>query len=415
MERTKIAVFVDVENLTQWIKYGGPEELLSELSSIGQIIVRRAYGNWANQNLQSFQGELNRQGFELIHNFHPVSGKNSSDIQLTIDVIEHALRLTDVEWFVLATGDSDFSPLFRRLREMGKEVIGTGPRSPLSESVKTSCSKFIYTDKVEPISKEVLNSSLDDAIDLAEKALKTFDAPVLCSILKQSMTNMDSAFDEKIFGFKSFTDFLKSIEFINLTFDTKQKIHNVSLASKSKVIVPTNYVKDKNQSLSTENLYRGLLRKKGWRSIPKNILIEVYSNLVNLEPLTRNEIAETVMQQCNGTVSATNIRKAISIFMKASLFKLSEQNNDEGKDKKWTIIQKSNYLLDVDKAILERLVSSIEENKSKLYWSVILKVLYSSYGEKELKVFLTEIQREEAKSEQAIDIKSGEIKHNIFL
>ena len=145
MERTKIAVFVDVENLTQWIKYGGPEEILSELSSIGQIIVRRAYGNWANQHLQSFQGELNRQGFELIHNFHPVSGKNSSDIQLTIDVIEHALRLTDVEWFVLATGDSDFSPLFRRLREMGKEVIGTGPRSPLSESVKTEVAPKIKT------------------------------------------------------------------------------------------------------------------------------------------------------------------------------------------------------------------------------------------------------------------------------
>ena len=238
MERTKIAVFVDVENLTQWIKYGGPEELLSELSSIGQIIVRRAYGNWANQHLQSFQGELNRQGFELIHNFHPVSGKNSSDIQLTIDVIEHALRLTDVEWFVLATGDSDFSPLFRRLREMGKEVIGTGPRSPLSESVKTSCSKFIYTDKVVPVSKEVLYSSLDDAVDLAEKALKTFDSPVLCSVLKQSMTNMDSAFDEKTLGFKSFTDFLKTIDFINLAFDSNKRIESVSLLQKNDLPAP---------------------------------------------------------------------------------------------------------------------------------------------------------------------------------
>ena len=164
----------------------------------------------------------------------------SFDIVMAIDVIEHALRLTDVEWFVLATGDSDFSPLFRRLREMGKEVIGTGPRSPLSESVKTSCSKFIYTDKVEPISKEVLNSSLDDTIDLVEKALKTFDAPVLCSVLKQSMTNMDSAFDEKLFGFKSFTDFLKNIEFIDLTFDAKQKVNNVSLALKKEVTVPIN-------------------------------------------------------------------------------------------------------------------------------------------------------------------------------
>lgn len=396
MERTKIAVFVDVENLTQWIKYGGPEELLSELSSIGQIIVRRAYGNWANQNLQSFQGELNRQGFELIHNFHPVSGKNSSDIQLTIDVIEHALRLTDVEWFVLATGDSDFSPLFRRLREMGKEVIGTGPRSPLSESVKTSCSKFIYTDKVEPISNEVLNSSLDDAIDLAEKALKTFDAPVLCSVLKQSMTNIDSAFDEKIFGFKSFTDFLKSIEFINLVFDAKQKNYNVSLIPKKEVIAPTGPLEKNKKDLSTENQYRGFLRSKGWRSIPKSMLTDVYSSLINLEPLTRTEMVESITQQCNGAVSVANIKKALSIFMKASLFEFTVQIDDESKDKKWKIRQNNDFLLDVDKAIVERLLSSIEENKSNVYWSIVLNVLYSRYSEKEIKKLIRNSEKKVA-------------------
>ena len=74
MKSLKIAIFIDVENLTQWVKEDGPEKLLSELSSTGQIIVRRAYGNWNNQNLFNFQGNLNRSGFELIHNYHPISG-----------------------------------------------------------------------------------------------------------------------------------------------------------------------------------------------------------------------------------------------------------------------------------------------------------------------------------------------------
>jgi len=396
VERTKIAVFVDVENLTQWIKYGGPEELLSELSSIGQIIVRRAYGNWGNQHLQSFQGELNRQGFELIHNFHPVSGKNSSDIQLTIDVIEHALRLTDVEWFVLATGDSDFSPLFRRLREMGKEVIGTGPRSPLSESVKTSCSKFIYTDKVEPVSKEILYSSLDDAVDLAEKALKTFDSPVLCSVLKQSMTNMDSAFDEKTLGFKSFTDFLKTIDFINLSFDSKQRIESVSLIQKNDLTIPKNHsVEEKNTS--TEDLYRGFLRKMNWRSISKKMIVEIYKNLINIKPLTRSDMVETVMQKSNGAMSAVNIKKALSIFMKASLFELHEQSMKEGQEKKWKIKQKDDIFPDIDKAILIRLLHSIEKNEEQIYWSVLLNVLYGTYSEKELKKLITEVNKEREK------------------
>lgn len=397
MERTKIAVFVDVENLTQWIKYGGPEELLSELSSIGQIIVRRAYGNWANQHLQSFQGELNRQGFELIHNFHPVSGKNSSDIQLTIDVIEHALRLTDVEWFVLATGDSDFSPLFRRLREMGKEVIGTGPRSPLSESVKTSCSKFIYTDKVVPISKEVLYSSLDDAVDLAEKALQTFDSPVLCSVLKQSMTNMDSAFDEKTLGFKSFTDFLKTIDFINLAFDTNQRIESVSLLQKNDLPTPKNRP-DEEVNISTEDLYRSFLRKKKWRPISKKLIVEIYDNLTGMKPLTRSDMVETVIKKSNGDMSAAIIKKALSIFMKASLFILQDDHIKDGQEKKWQISQKTDIFLDIDKAILVRLLHSIEQNKVKVYWSVVSNLLYGNYSEKDLKKLISEVNLERDKT-----------------
>lgn len=44
------------------------------------------------------------------------------------------------------TGDSDFSPVFRRLRELGKGVVGVGPTSVLSTSVALSCHDFIFTD-----------------------------------------------------------------------------------------------------------------------------------------------------------------------------------------------------------------------------------------------------------------------------
>lgn len=47
---------------------------------------------------------------------------------------------------MLATGDSDFGPVFRRLREMGKGVIGIGPYSVLSKSVSLSCHEYIFTD-----------------------------------------------------------------------------------------------------------------------------------------------------------------------------------------------------------------------------------------------------------------------------
>ena len=145
MSQSNIAVFIDVENLTQWLKHKGLEKLMAELSKSGQVIVRKAYGNWSNQNIHKFQEELNRQGFEMMHSYHPVSGKNSSDIQFAIDVMECAMEPLEIDCFVLATGDADFSPLFRRLRAKNHKVIGVGPRSPLSESVKSSCSKYIFT------------------------------------------------------------------------------------------------------------------------------------------------------------------------------------------------------------------------------------------------------------------------------
>jgi uncharacterized protein (TIGR00288 family) len=285
MKSEKIAIFIDVENLTRWVKNNGPSNLISEMSSVGQSIVRRAYGNWTNPNLQQLQMGLTQQGFELIHNFHPVSGKNSSDIQLTIDVMEHALRLQDVEWIILATGDSDFSPLFRKLREMGKEVVGVGPRSPLSESVKTSCSKYIYTDSAYTGNLEILHSAMDDAIDLAEKAFESFDGPVACSALKVAMTNIDSAFDEKTLGYKSFTDFLKNVDSIKLQFDSKSCVWTAlpissPPPSSSQGKVQTHISPESNQPISLDELYRRALRKKNWRAVPKVVLAKVYKRVI---------------------------------------------------------------------------------------------------------------------------------------
>ncbi len=135
----RVGIFVDVENLTQWIKQDGLEQLIEELTSMGAIIVRRAYAKWTLPSLTPHQNILNRLGFELIHTFHPISGKNSADIQIVVDVMEYARRDPDLGWIALATDDSDFSPLFRRLREMGRQVIGAGPRSALSESVCLRC------------------------------------------------------------------------------------------------------------------------------------------------------------------------------------------------------------------------------------------------------------------------------------
>ncbi len=136
---------------------------------------------------------------------------DSADIRMTVDAMD-AAHDPAIKTIVLATGDSDFSPLFRRLRELGKNIIGIGPKSPLSESVENSCSKFIYTDtagKNFPVkaicenaphptkrSFEILKSILDE------------NAPILLAALKLKMCVRDSSFDEKKLGFPKFRDFV---------------------------------------------------------------------------------------------------------------------------------------------------------------------------------------------------------------
>jgi uncharacterized protein (TIGR00288 family) len=237
----RVALFLDVENLSGWLKTGGGERLFSEATQLGQVVIRRAYGNFSQAAVSARQPELNALGFELVHVYHPAKGKNSADIQIAVDAMDALIRMPDLRWFVLATGDSDFSPLFRRLRELGKSIVGVGPRSVLSASVNSSCEKFIYIQpEAEPaldlqVAKPMLEivpapeqSSLSQATQnqsssqsqsdkLRKKALtalkqvlaKSSDSSTL-SNLKLEIQALDPGFDIKKLGHSKFLKFLQS-------------------------------------------------------------------------------------------------------------------------------------------------------------------------------------------------------------
>lgn len=386
MSRSKIAVFIDVENLTHWLKEKGPEKLVTELSSTGQLIVRKAYGNWNTPNIQGFQADLNRQGFELMHNYHPVAGKNSSDIQLTVNVMESALRLTDVEWFVLATGDSDFSPLFRRLREMGKEVIGVGPRSPLSESVKTSCTRYIFTDTPESLDADTRSEELKKAIDLTLRTLKTFDGAADCSVLKTRLISIDSAFNEKAFGFTSFTDFLKDIDSIEISLHEKRKCWQASLATAANRITPTQQTQlqpptqsqpDKEKLAET---YLQILKKLQWPQIEKNTLTKALTLAATLSPLPRKDFPAILAKTSKGQISETDAKKVTSLLYKSHLLDISHTDpKNSPATQCYQLKQKKNYLQEIDQAMLSRLHNACQNNQQTLSYAVVQTMTFNKY------------------------------------
>ncbi len=388
----RVAIFVDAENLTQWIKQDGLTTFLEEISSIGSVVVRKAYARWTNANVTAHQSTLNRLGFEFIHTFHPVSGKNSADIQITVDVMDYATR-EDLQCIALATGDSDFSPLFRRLREKGKQVLGVGPRSALSESVKSSCSRFYYTETIQPDEVQddsVRASAFDDAADALEAALKTFDGPANCSNLKNCMLNIDSAFDERVLGFKSFTDFIRAVDGIGIKHE-----HNVYWAffKDSNGQAELKKVATKNEIDtdfgSTEQL-RTILRKKGWRAIPLPILIKCFNSLLSIGQAPRSELREKGLLMAIGQITTTDIKKALALLMKAGLVRAKGVNNEGEVLWEITAIPEQDMLWAIDRAMSIRILSGLDERSGQLDKNSLYPLLLSEQGKKEIDQLLFE-------------------------
>ena len=49
-----------------------------------------------------------------------------------------------INTFVIVSGDSDFSPLVSKLKELGKHVIGLGMQESTSDLLRDNCDEFIY-------------------------------------------------------------------------------------------------------------------------------------------------------------------------------------------------------------------------------------------------------------------------------
>lgn len=370
-----IAIFIDAENLTSWVKNNGLDSLMEELLPLGQIVVRRAYGKWSTPQLAPLQSSLNENGFELVHTFHPVSGKNSTDIKMTVDTMEVAAD-NKVQCVVLATGDSDFSPLFRKLREQGKEVIGVGPKSPLSECVKNSCSRYIYTDEIPEESDEAAvaereNLRVAEKIDFMEilrDVLQNSEGAVHLSALKGLILSRDNAFSEKRLGYKTFKEFVQSADFAEMHDDGKGTL-TVTLAKK-KVVVQ----EDAKMVLAK------VLKHKSWDLFPKSQIKKVYGRACALtveRPRIKSDLVQDLASENIAGTTTGIINRILGVFYKAKLVTVN------GEDKLWTINNTNQYWKEIDKAMLGRLKTGLDEENLAVDPKDVMKLLYGSYAEGE--------------------------------
>jgi hypothetical protein len=91
--------------------------------------------------------------------------KNSADIKMAVDAMELCFERDYLTTFVICTGDSDFTPLVHKLRELNKRVIGVGVKASTSALLPPACDEFIFYEMLDGV-------EIPRAAERAERAEK---------------------------------------------------------------------------------------------------------------------------------------------------------------------------------------------------------------------------------------------------
>ena len=145
-----LAVLIDFENLVAGCEKEGLGRLdislvMDRFKDMGRVLVARSYADWGR--FARYKQAMMREGISLFElSSHGGNTKNWADIALVVDGMELAYTKEYVDTFVVISGDSDFSPLIHKLKELNKWVIGCGTRGSTSRMIVEASDEFIFYD-----------------------------------------------------------------------------------------------------------------------------------------------------------------------------------------------------------------------------------------------------------------------------
>lgn len=256
-DEERIALLLDYENLALGARdhLGAAFDLLpiaDALAERGRVVVRRAYADWSY--FDEDRRMLTRSHVELIEMPQRMgaSRKNAADIKMAVDAIEMAFSRDYISTFAICTGDSDFTPLVHKLRELNKRVIGVGVRDSTSRMLPPACDEFLYYDdlagvEAQPAPKRGGKATKDDGAaaspagagapvvttatpspDPEEESPRERDVAVLvaqtvaglerssaadvtASLLKRTLLRKDPTFNEADYGYRAFGELVRHL------------------------------------------------------------------------------------------------------------------------------------------------------------------------------------------------------------
>jgi uncharacterized protein (TIGR00288 family) len=272
-QKLKIAVFIDFDNIEIGVKSTLHREfdvaaVLDALKERGEIVTKFAYANWGRQ--ESATRALSEHAVQMVQRDpSPRGDKNGADINLALDALEMAFTHDHINAFAIVSGDSDFIALVNKLKQYDKRIFVVGGRAFTSTILQKNCHEFVAYESIiddprprqqghrgeqsqqqreerppqppqqqppaqqqqqphqqsqqgqqgqqgqqRPPHKRVA-LDLSQAMPLVERALGVLERrevrPQL-GLLKSTMLQLDSTFNEKAYGASSFTDFVEKLQ-----------------------------------------------------------------------------------------------------------------------------------------------------------------------------------------------------------
>jgi uncharacterized protein (TIGR00288 family) len=220
-----LAVFIDFENMGLGFNNRRDRfeinKVLERLVEKGKIVAKKAYADWSRFGM--YTGALHEAAIELVEiPRRGMSGKNSADIRLVVDAIDLAYSKDHIDTFVIVSGDSDFSPLVSKLKELGKHVIGLGLVDATSDLLRDNCDEFIYYEDLDraPITPVGMNDQIPERkrkvfalmLDTLLALRRENKEVIYSSMLKDTIKRKKPSFNEEYYGYRTFSELLEDAQ-----------------------------------------------------------------------------------------------------------------------------------------------------------------------------------------------------------
>lgn len=198
-------------------------QMLVEAGRHGQVTVRRIYGDWTTNSMNSWKEILNFHAFQPIQQFRYTIGKNATDSAMIIDAMD-ILHSSVVDGFCLVSSDSDYTRLATRIRETGIFVMGIGEKKTPKPFVN-ACDVFVYTENLvtakrpnqpqKPLKGGAKKKDEPDPVPLLTQAFEMAvqqDGWASLASMGNALYQLDPAFDPRTYGHKQLSKMISKFK-----------------------------------------------------------------------------------------------------------------------------------------------------------------------------------------------------------